>query len=246
MKGDISTIISLSAVKPAFAAAACALALTACVVQTPPSPEAAGTTPTATVTVTQSPAATADPTAGQPRDARLLRPGLFCKDLAARGYSYAQSVEYWDAQDQPDRMDADANGTPCETVYSAAEVAAYYSKVPAARPDVKPGLLCRDLRKRGVSLPAAVAYWLSEGSPDRMDADGNGVPCETVYPASAIASYYGETDASQDDPLPLPAAPSAAGRDLGPGSGYTVTCADGAISHAGGRQGACSYHGGVG
>jgi hypothetical protein len=30
------------------------------------------------------------------------------------------------------------------------------------------------------------------------------------------------------------------------GSGYDVTCADGWVSHAGGRKGACSHHGGVG
>jgi hypothetical protein len=38
---------------------------------------------------------------------------------------------------------------------------------------------------------------------------------------------------------------SGSGSDLGPGNGYTVTCADGSISHSGGIQGACSYHGGV-
>jgi len=28
-------------------------------------------------------------------------------------------------------------------------------------------------------------------------------------------------------------------------NGYVVTCADGWISHSGGRQGACSHHGGI-
>src|SRR5207248_3805611 len=28
-------------------------------------------------------------------------------------------------------------------------------------------------------------------------------------------------------------------------SGYDVTCADGTISHLGGKQGACSHHGGI-
>jgi hypothetical protein len=32
------------------------------------------------------------------------------------------AVEYWRVNDQPDRMDADRNGIPCETVYSAAVV----------------------------------------------------------------------------------------------------------------------------
>jgi hypothetical protein len=38
---------------------------------------------------------------------------------------------------------------------------------------------------------------------------------------------------------------SGSGTDLGPANGYTVTCADGSISHSGGIQGACSHHGGV-
>lgn len=38
---------------------------------------------------------------------------------------------------------------------------------------------------------------------------------------------------------------SSYGMDLGPGRGSTVTCADGSISHSGGIQGACSWHGGV-
>ncbi|MFC9352836.1 hypothetical protein [Arthrobacter sp. NPDC057013] len=32
----------------------------------------------------------------------------------------------------------------------------------------------------------------------------------------------------------------------GGGSGYTVVCSDGWVSHSGGRQGACSHHGGIG
>jgi hypothetical protein len=54
-----------------------------------------------------------------------------------------------------------------------------------------------------------------------------------------------------DAPLPAPD-PSVqppftyTPRDLGPGDGYTVPCADGSISHSGGIQGACSHHGGVG
>jgi hypothetical protein len=36
------------------------------------------------------------------------------------------------------------------------------------------------------------------------------------------------------------------GGEIGPGDGYQVTCADGAISNSGGISGACSHHGGVG
>lgn len=52
--------------------------------------------------------------------------GLLCRDLEAKGYSYSEAVDYWDAAGQPDRMDIDGNRIPCETVYSAEDVAAYW------------------------------------------------------------------------------------------------------------------------
>lgn len=57
------------------------------------------------------------------------------------------------------------------------------------------GLFCRDLAPLGYSYSEAVAYWVSEGSPDRMDADRNGIPCETVYLDSDVLAFWG-------DPLP--------------------------------------------
>lgn len=64
-----------------------------------------------------------------------------------------------------------------------------------------PGLLCRDLLEpppdshyqpdsNNLSYGLAVYYWVNEGRPDRMDADGNGVPCETVYPRSEVDEYW--------------------------------------------------------
>lgn len=52
--------------------------------------------------------------------------GLFCRDLAALGYDYAAAVAYWEAQGEPERMDADRNGVPCETVYPADVIAAMF------------------------------------------------------------------------------------------------------------------------
>ena len=52
------------------------------------------------------------------------------------------------------------------------------------------GLFCRDLEPDGYTFAEAVAYWLREGAPDRMDADGNGIPCETVYPSDAIEAFF--------------------------------------------------------
>ncbi len=63
------------------------------------------------------------------------------------------------------------------------------------------GLLCRDLLlpppdssfqpdSDHLTYALAVYYWLSEGRPDRMDADRNGRPCETVYPAAEVDAFW--------------------------------------------------------
>ena len=59
--------------------------------------------------------------------------------------------------------------------------------------DLESGLFCRDLRPRGYNYADAVQYWMIEGRPDRMDADRNGIPCETVYPESDVLDYWGES-----------------------------------------------------
>ncbi len=56
---------------------------------------------------------------------------------------------------------------------------------------VETGLFCRDLHAFGYSYVDAVAYWVREGSPERMDADRNGIPCETVYPADDVTGFWG-------------------------------------------------------
>lgn len=115
--------------------------------------------------------------------------GLFCRDLRGRGYSYSAAVAYWQSHDNTDQMDADKNGIPCETVYPKSDVESYW---PTATYDVVPsytlpsGLLCRDLQARGIGVYDALRYYIWEGSPRRMDADGNGIPCETVYSNATI------------------------------------------------------------
>ena len=61
--------------------------------------------------------------------------------------------------------------------------------------ELQAGLFCRDLAGIGCGYSDAVAYWMREGSPDRMNADCNGIPCETVYPADDVTGFWG-------DPLP--------------------------------------------
>jgi len=46
-----------------------------------------------------------------------LPSGLYCRDLNAMGYSWSEAITYWNYWGQPDRMDIDLNGVPCETVY---------------------------------------------------------------------------------------------------------------------------------
>jgi hypothetical protein len=37
----------------------------------------------------------------------------------------------------------------------------------------------------------AVLYWFMEGMPARMDADRNGVPCETLVSPDVVRSVWG-------------------------------------------------------
>ena len=149
----------------------------------------ASTTTTTTTTVPATTATTSAPSG--PGDVIAQPAGLFCRDLKAKGYSYSAAIDYWRFQGQPDRMDADGNGIPCETVYPRASVIAYWGSTTMPEyQNVPTGLLCRDLKARGYSYAEAAAYWFATGAPDNMDADKNGIPCETVYPAAEVQDYW--------------------------------------------------------
>lgn len=82
------------------------------------------------------------------------------------------------------------------------------SKAPAAAPPVRPataaltpaadaavrslraGLYCQDLRNGSFSYAAAFQYWRLHGNPVQMDADRNGIPCETVYSTAAVNAFW--------------------------------------------------------
>jgi hypothetical protein len=119
-----------------------------------------------------------------------LGSGLLCRDLNAMGLSLGDAVAYWLREQRPDRMDADRNGIPCETVYTQQDFDEFYAPVA----DEESGQLCRDLADSGLRFGDALAYWLMEGAPERMDADGNGIPCETVYDSMEIGSYLWSGD----------------------------------------------------
>ena len=126
-------------------------------------------------------------TTPRPDNRTGLESGLFCRDIAGMGFGFSEAVAYWMAEGAPDRMDADGNGIPCETVFPED----FESFLNAAIGEGE-GKLCRDLGfpDDGSGFQRAVAYWLIEGAPDRMDADRNGIPCETVFSASAIDEFF--------------------------------------------------------
>ncbi|MCZ7628630.1 MAG: hypothetical protein M5U19_06035 [Microthrixaceae bacterium] len=85
------------------------------------------TTTTTTTKVTTSTTAAPPTTIAAPLGNVLQEPdGLLCKDLEAKGYSYSAAVDYWRSHGQPNRMDSDRNGIPCETVYPRSDVVAYW------------------------------------------------------------------------------------------------------------------------
>ncbi|MGI9576728.1 MAG: hypothetical protein ACR2OH_00845 [Microthrixaceae bacterium] len=75
--------------------------------------------------------------------------------------------------------------------------------IPRVHEQLGTGLFCRDLF--GQYFPGAVelvhpnersylymlAYWFEDGQPDRMDADLNGIPCETLYPSAVVDQVLG-------------------------------------------------------
>ena len=162
---------------------------------TPPStPVAVASAPAVVVTRTVVPKPSVQGTSNSAPaigDVRSLPSGLFCRDLNAKGYSYVAAIDYWRLHGQPNQMDADRNGIPCETVYSRSDVAAYWNgrEIVGVVPWTA-GLFCRDLAARGATYAEAVRYWWYYGMPARMDADNNGIPCETVYSALAVNAFW--------------------------------------------------------
>ena len=89
---------------------------------------------------------------------------------------------------------------PSSSTTTTTTVPAVVTVPPVA--EVESGLLCRDLSGLGYGYVDAVAYWVREGQPDRMDADRNGIPCETVYARAEVVAFWG-------DPLPTTTTTSA-------------------------------------
>jgi Excalibur calcium-binding domain len=68
-------------------------------------------------------------------------------------------------------------------------------RISAESVGLPPNLFCRDVKARGRNYEDAVNYYMNEGRPARMDKDGNGIPCETVYSETEVRDYlaaYGQ------------------------------------------------------
>ena len=159
--------------------------------------------PTTTIplTTTSTTTTTTTTTTTKPPPPELAA-GLLCRDVRAAGYGFAEALAYWVREGMPDRMDDDGDGIPCETVYSVSEVDAVLEFDAA---DVVPaGKLCRDVDAAGYGFAEALAYWVREGEPARMDADHNGLPCETVYAWGDILAVMAFDGASYESPKPPP------------------------------------------
>jgi hypothetical protein len=79
---------------------------------------------------------------------------------------------------------------------------------------------CDELAALGYSYVDAIRYWEREGVPDRLDADWDGIPCETAWPHDDVATFWGE---------PLP-------DELVLGSPPTPSCINGWVTPAPGRE----------
>ncbi|TCO24571.1 excalibur calcium-binding domain-containing protein [Kribbella steppae] len=158
----------------------------------PATASAPATAPAPVKTVTVAPSVKGTATAPKAvGDVRALPAGLFCRDLKAKGFSYVAAIDYWRLHGQTNQMDADRNGIPCETVYSRSDVALYWHgrEISGTTP-LAAGLFCRDLAARGATYGEAVAYWWYYNLPARMDADNNGIPCETVYSTATVNAFW--------------------------------------------------------
>lgn len=66
----------------------------------------------------------------------------------------------------------------------------FTSSVGAAVGSLPAGLSCQDLRNNSLSYVAAFQYWRMHGNPVAMDANRDGIPCETVYSAAAVNAFW--------------------------------------------------------
>lgn len=131
------------------------------------------------------------------------------------GFAIAALTDDGGADPQPAAMTGPSSGaTATQSPSGGAASPDAEPSAPAGLPPVdqlKEGLKCVDLEGRGYDFAAADRYWNLHGQPALMDADVNGIPCETKYPEDAIREVYGSrVDTAETDVTRLPSGLSCA------------------------------------
>lgn len=165
-------------------------------------PTSSTSTPLSTVTATvaseiTTTAAPTTTTVPSPEYESTLPHGMSCADFATIDLGWHSAIGYWFVNGRPASLDNDDDGFPCEHIEfplsgeTCCGEEPVYSWVPGD-PSIDewhvPGMLCRELAvdRQYPGYVSALVYWLLEGEPSRMDADGDGIPCETVWPEAFI------------------------------------------------------------
>ena len=107
--------------------------------------------------------------------------GLYCRDIVTdRWMGPEVPFLYWLMEGSPDRMDADRDGIPCETLFPEIVLSQFLEDPYLLEDGVPSGLTCDDLRWVRPFYRQAVAYYVTEGFPGMLDDDGDGIPCENA------------------------------------------------------------------
>jgi hypothetical protein len=119
--------------------------------------------------------------------------GMLCSELVVAWdrAPFWFVVAYWLAKGEPERMDADRDGVPCETVYPDYLIR-HDLEDPFLRPDEPSGMSCQEAWWWRPFYPQLLAYYFGEGFPTRMDEDGDGFPCESFYDDAGSAERFME------------------------------------------------------
>lgn len=111
-----------------------------------------------------------------------LPEGLSCQQLADHGLGYAQVVAYWIRSGSPESL---GESRPCTKVFDEGEIDAFLSQGEGQSSKAT----CRDLSDQGLTYSDAVAYFLRQDRPKRLDPNGIGWPCVDVYPQSVVDAF---------------------------------------------------------
>ena len=120
------------------------------------------------------------PVVGDGEDAWFAH-GLYCRDIVTdRWMGPEVPFLYWLMEGSPDRMDADRDGIPCETLFPEVVLSQFLEDPYLFEDGVPSGLTCDDLRWVRPFYRQAVAYYVTGGFSGMLDDDGDGIPCENA------------------------------------------------------------------